>query len=557
MPGQSFGVDFMLPDDQAAEYIQRLLAGCPVKEPDPADFNGQGEAVRALWETREKSQEHGLRAARNAFDAMCRAEPRLKDIVPRDSYYSDALDLEEATLSKLREYEYTEAGQGEAFSYLFADRLRYIPGVGWVIWTGTRWQPDSREAIIQYAVMAARARRAAVQAEPPPQGDSDEVQDALRKREQALKWTMGAENYSKIRNSIGMGKTVPGMITPHYEFDRDKHLLGVQNGIVNLRTGQLMEPDPDRYITMSTNVPYFPDAQAPRWERFISEIFGGDEELAAYIQRAIGYSLTGDISEQCFFLCYGTGANGKSTLLNTLKALAGEYAANTPFQTFEHKQQSSTGQEIVALRGKRVVMSSETNEGTRLNEARIKAITGGDEITGRFLYERATITFTPTFKIWLAANHKPTITGGDEGIWRRVRLVPFMVSFPKDKRDPHLEDTLMAELPGVLAWAVRGAMAWHQQGLGEPLIVEEATREYRDESDVLGQFLHECAIEQQGATAKSSLLYEAYQKWMGENGFYALSSVRFARSMKERGYEKKHTMTGNVWLDLGLLHHED
>lgn len=535
----------------AVQYTQRLLAGCPVKEPDPALYNGFGPSLLILWET---AQRDGPAAARRSYNAMRRADPALALLDQTEvEIYPGDLGLDEAAFKRLTEYEYTDAGQGEAFSYLFADRLRFVPGMGWYIWNKKRWQHDDREAVVQYAILAARARRSALrQQKPPDGGDSDDVKDQLAAREAALKWTLGAENLTKIKNTIGVGKTVPDMITPASEFDRDDHLLGVANGIVDLRSGQLLEPDPARRITMSSDVPYFPEATAKRWEQFILEICDRDTTLAAYLQRAIGYSLTGDISEQCFFLCYGTGANGKSTLLNILKALAGEYSANTPFSTFEAGKQSGTGQEIVSLRGRRVVLSSETNDGTRLNEARIKAITGGDDITGRFLYQPSTITFKPSFKIWLAANHKPTITGGDEGIWRRVRLIPFLVSFAKIQRDKHLEAKLMSELPGILAWAVRGAMAWYQQGLGEPLAVENATAAYREESDILGQFLVEHVLTGEHMEAKSSDLYAQYAEWADSNGLYKQSHVKFARAMQERGFEKARRNNGVMWLGLGL-----
>ena len=533
----------------AVNYLQRLLAGEPVKEPDTRLYNGFGDHLHILWET---AQQHGPTAARQAFDAMKRADHALLilDQAKEDLYPCD-LNLDENAFKKLTEYEYTEAGQGEAFSYLFSDRLRFVPGVGWFIWNGLRWaKDDGREAVIQWAIIAARARRSALRQLPSPDGDN--VEDQVAQRKAAHKWTLGAENAGRIRNSIGLGKTVPDMITTHDEFDRDAHLIGVANGIVDLRSGHLLEPAPERYITMLASVPYFPEAKAARWERFILEICNDDPELAAYLQRAIGYSLTGDTSEQCFFLCYGVGANGKSTLLNVLKALTGEYSANTPFSTFEAGKQSNTGQEVVGLIGKRVVFSSETNDNTRLNEARIKALTGGDEFTGRFLYQPSTVTFKPKFKIWLAANHKPTITGGDEGIWRRVRLIPFLVSFPPDKRDKHLETMLLKELTGILAWAVRGAMAWYSQGLGEPLAVESATQAYREDSDILGQFLNEYTLTGEHMTAKAGSLYEAYKEWVEDNGLYQLSNVKFSRAMEERGFEKVRHSHGRIWLGIGL-----
>ncbi len=534
-----------------SEYVQRLLAGCPVKEPDPADYGDYSEAVAALYKACERG---GLRVAKRAWRAMSNADPALRDLLPKEGdFYPHEIELTPDLLSRLDAYDYDESGQGEAFCDLFRDRLRFVPGVSWLVWTGQRWQQDDREAVVQYAVMAARVRREAAKARKIEADDPNQADELEKARQEAIRWTKSAGNYNRIRASIGIGKTVPRLIVSHRVFDRAPHLLGVQNGVVDLSNGQLVEARQDQYITHSTGLPYFPDAQAPRFERFVAELFDHDQDLIAYMQRAIGYSLTGEIAEQCFFMCYGTGANGKSTLLNVLKGLAGEYAANTAFNTFEHGRQSGTGQEIILLRGRRIVMSSETNDGSRLNEARIKAITGGDEVTGRYLFSRAEISFVPTFKLWLATNHKPTIKGSDEGIWRRVRLVPFLVSFPKEKRDKHLESTLKSELPGILAWAVRGAMAWYTQGLGEPTVIEEATNEYRNESDILGLFLAENTRRIDGASVRSGSLYERYQQWTEANGLGSLSSVKFARAMQDRGFDKHKTNIGMVWSGLGLM----
>lgn len=545
--------DFSVNDP--SEYVQRLLAGCPVKEPDQADYPTYGETLAALYKACQKG---GVRGAKRAYQALCNTDPSLYALIPNGGdFYPRTPEVTPDLLRRLDRYDYDESGQGEAFCDLFQDRLRFMPGAGWYVWTGQRWQLDDREAVVRYAVLAARLRRQAARARQVETNDSDQAAAQEKARDEAIRWTKSAANYNRIHNTIGLGKTVPDLIVSHRVFDRKPYQLGAANGVIDLSTGQLLPAHQEQYITHSTDLPYFPDAQAPRFERFIGELFDGDTDLVAYMQRAIGYSLTGETSEQCFFLCYGTGANGKSTLLNVLKGIAGEYAANTAFNTFEHGRQSGTGQEIVLLRGKRLVMSSETSDGSRLNEARIKAITGGDEVTGRYLFSRTEISFVPTFKLWLATNHKPTIKGSDEGIWRRVRLIPFLVSFPKERRDKHLEATLRAELPGILAWAVRGAMAWYRQGLGEPAVIEEATSAYRDESDILGLFLAENTREIDTASVKSGSLYERYQRWTETNGLGCLSSVKFARAMQDRGFEKKRTNLGAVWLKLGLLEEQE
>lgn len=535
----------------ASQYLQRLLAGVPSRPPARDMFNGYHTALQSIFDV---AQAGGPAAARRAFDALRRADPALAalDVVQPDYYPGDP-DLDNAAAAALNTFEYTEAGQSEAFAWLYAEKMRYVPGIGWYIWDGVRWVADGNLARVQFAITAARTRRRALRMTPPPSGEGDDVQQQLKQRERARAWLLAAESKSKSENVLHLAGTLPGMITDNNELDRDPHLLGVNNGMVDLRTGQLLPADRARMITKSTGLPFFAEAQAPRWEQFITEITAGDSELAAYLQRAIGYSLTADGSEQCFFLAHGTGANGKSTLFNMLAKVAGEYSANTPFNTFEDGKQSNTNQELIALAGKRVVMSSETSEGTKLNEARIKAITGRDPVSGRYLYSRTGITITPVFKLWLAVNHKPIIRSGGHGLWRRVRLIPFNARFTDDQKDKHLEEKLTAELPGILAWSVRGTVAWYRQGLGEPPAVTEATKAYEADSDILGQFLEACAVQGDGFQAQSSLLYSDYEAWAEANGIRPLSSVAFARAMQERGYTKKRTAPGTMWQGIGLL----
>jgi putative DNA primase/helicase len=272
--------------------------------------------------------------------------------------------------------------------------------------------------------------------------------------------------------------------------------------------------------------------------------------MVEFTQRAAGYSFTGDIREHLLFLCHGRGANGKSTLLNALRATLGDYSTNTPFSTFELNQSSATN-DVAALDGLRFVTASETSETKRINEARVKAITGGDPVTARFLFGEF-FTYRPTYKVWLAMNHRPGITGTDEGIWRRIRLIPFDVSF-LGREDKTLAQELEAERQGILAWAVQGALKWQAGGLTEPAAVLAATEAYRRESDLLAQFLDDCTIQKAGARVKAGDLYKAYTAWCKDNNEKELTGTTFGRRMKEREVDSVK-QSGNVWyLDIGLI----
>ena len=244
---------------------------------------------------------------------------------------------------------------------------------------------------------------------------------------------------------------------------------------MNLQTGRLLNGTLSQRITRHTDVAFDPAAQCPQWERFQADIFNGDAELVTFIHRAIGYSLTGDTSEQCLFPCYGGGANGKSTFLEVVRHVLGGYAHNLPFSAFELHARSSIPNDVASIVGKRFATACETNESARFNEARVKALTGSDTISARFLYSEF-FSFTPTAKIWLAFNHKPVVADDSEGFWRRIHLIPFLREFKGDAADKDLKAKLCSEAPGILAWAVRGCLAWRTEGLQPPATVKAVTQ---------------------------------------------------------------------------------
>jgi putative DNA primase/helicase len=335
--------------------------------------------------------------------------------------------------------------------------------------------------------------------------------------------------------------------------DAGSWLLNVENGTLDLRTGELRPHRRDDLITKIAAVDHDSRATCPTWLAFLDRVLGGSQELAAFLQRAIGYSLTGEATEQVLFLLYGTGANGKSTFLETARALLGEYAIQASFDTFLAKQDVSREHALARLRGARFVSGSEAEAGARLNEVLVKTLTGGDAVTARFLY-REFFEYEPRFKVFLAANHKPTIKGSDHAIWRRIRLVPFTVTIPEQERDPKLREKLRAELPGILNWALEGCLAWQREGLGEPPEVKDATAEYREDMDTLAPFITERCETFPDSRGGSTELYKAYATWSGANGEKPMSQTSFSLRLNERGFERKRSGgNGNrVWFGIGL-----
>ncbi len=332
----------------------------------------------------------------------------------------------------------------------------------------------------------------------------------------------------------------------------DPWLLGVGNGVVDLRTGVLRDGKQADRLTMRTPVEYDPDAECPRWEEFVTEVFAGDEELIDYIRRAVGYSLTGETSEQCHFICWGGGWNGKTTFQRVQREVMGDYGANTPFSTLEMSARSSISNDLAALNGRRLVIASELNEAVRLNEARLKMLAGEDPVTARFLYGEL-FTFIPVAKFWLSVNHKPIVNDDSTGFWRKVHLIPFTQSF-EGRADKDLKDSLRAEYPGILAWMARGCLAWQTEGLSKPAAVKNATAAYRAESDPTAVFLRERCVINDACRVRASDFYRAYQDWADESGLKErerLSNAKFGRIMTER-FEKKEESGGNVYVGVGL-----
>ena len=339
--------------------------------------------------------------------------------------------------------------------------------------------------------------------------------------------------------------------TPNY--DRDPFLLTVGNGTLNLRTGVLREALPEDLITRATDVPYDASATAPRWTKFLSEVFGDDSEMLGYVQRAVGYSLCGNTREQCFFLLCGNGANGKTTFLETIVKLLGSHASTAAFSAF--LVQHNTGgprNDLASLCGARFVKAAEAEHRARLDEAVMKQLTGEDTISARFLYHEE-FSYRPQFKIWLATNHKPAIWETSDAIWRRVKLIEFNQQFTGRHADAALRGKLEAELPGILAWAVRGFLEWQKIGLNEPRRVSRATLGYRQESDQIGRYLKERCDLQSSRRTPAKRLYDDYAQWCGRNHETPVANNAFAAKLAERGIERKRTAGGVIYVGLGLL----
>lgn len=299
----------------------------------------------------------------------------------------------------------------------------------------------------------------------------------------------------------------------------------------------------DDLMTMHSPVVFDSAAQCPQFLAFIDQVTGGDKKLASYLQRVVGYSLTGMTVEQCLFFLYGKGANGKSTFLNVVKALGGpELAKQTPCETLMVKRTSATN-DIARLQNVRIVIANEVEDGSMLAESLVKNMTGGEAMAAKFHYAEY-FEFVPKFKLFIAGNHKPTIRGRDEGIWRRIRLVPFVVTIPPAQRDKHMQDKLLKELPGILNWAIQGCTAWLKSGLAQPTVVTDAVNDYREEMDVIGQWVSECCTVGTLLHCKAGEAYRSYKLWSEQNGYRPMAAGTFGRDFGDR-FRKVKRNDGN------------
>jgi putative DNA primase/helicase len=442
------------------------------------------------------------------------------------------------------EVQNTDQGNAVRLVYRHGPDLSYChPWKKWLIWGGRRWRVDDTAEVMRRAKETIRS----IYAEAAEAADEKERKDLA-------KHALRSESEPCIRRTIKLAESEPGIPVLPNELDADPWLLTCLNGTLDLRTGELREHRREDRITKLAPVEYDPEATAPTWDAFLQRIMDGKKDLIAFLQRAVGYSLSGDVSERVLFFLYGRGANGKSTFLETVRALLGDYAQRTPTKTLLTKRSGSIPNDIARLRGARFVSASESEEGKRLNEPLIKELTGGDTMCARFLHAEF-FEFKPKCKFWLATNHKPIVHGTDKAIWDRIKLIPFTVTIPESEQDKHLVEKLKTELLGILAWAVRGCLDWQENGLGVPSEVKKATESYRDEMDILGDFIKNCCVVAPTAVVGSKEFNETYGKWCEENGERPLSQKKVGTQLRERGFTKdRNCKTGRIeWYGLGLL----
>jgi putative DNA primase/helicase len=438
----------------------------------------------------------------------------------------------------------TDVGNAARFARENAGVVLHAEGQGWTVYDGRRFKLDDTGEIVRLA--RATVRSIFVEA-----ANCDDQ----KRRNELSRWATASEGRRGIDNMLALAKSEMGIASHVSQFDRDPFVLNVLTGTLNLRTAELLVHDRGDKLTKLAPTSLRPGATfsaeaCPTWTAFLHQILP-DPTLVDFLQRAIGYSLTGDTSEQVIFICYGAGANGKSTLLEVLRAVLGDYATMCSAETLMVKANAGgIPNDIARLRAARFLTATETDDGRRLAEGLVKQMTGGDTMTARFLHKEF-FEFKATFKVWLATNHKPVIRGTDYAIWRRIRLIPFTVTIPESERDKGLKEKLLAEASGILAWAVEGCRIWQELGLGHAAAVTAATEAYREEMDPLGDFIADACVVAPGLQGHG--LYSAYEAWANRNGVKGLLSMRaFSQRLQERGFPGSRNSRGRYFQGVGL-----
>ena len=513
--------------DMAFCNMLAFWCGCDAEKMD-AIFRQSG-LMRDKWDRKQSGTTYGVITLQKAISGCSQTyNPK------KQNDYSISIGngkvIQTVDEEKMRAYTFDDMGNAERFVDLFGENVRYCyTEKKWYFYNSMRWSVDNLGVILRMADKCVEAMKA--EAKLYLQADEESGGDMAKAFEKHMKSSRSNKSKKAMLNEIEHHLPILPI-----QMDRYKMALNTPSGIINLKNGDVKAHNPEYYFTKITSVDCAEAADCPRWLAFLDDIFAGDKDLIRYIQKAVGYSLTGSTAERCAFFLYGTGRNGKSTFIDVIRDVFGDYAANIQPETIMVKssQSNAINSDIARLKGARLVTSVEPNEGVRLNEGLLKQLTGDDTVTARKLYSEE-FEFKPEFKLWMATNHKPIIRGTDTGIWRRIHMIPFNVQIPEDKVDKNLTHKLKAEMAGIFKWCIDGCLMWQREGLQMPAAVLKSVREYRREMDVISAFIEDkCTLE---GTVQASMLYAAYVSWADSNNEYCMSNTKFSTELAKR-FEK-------------------
>lgn len=448
------------------------------------------------------------------------------------------------------DYNWSDVGNAERLISLHGKDIKFNVNSGkWYVWNGVNWELDNSFKVENLYRTVLRRFQNAI----PNINISDDEIATKKQQEKAKGFVLRNETDGKIKSVLNQAKTFKGI--NFMESDKDDYLFNTPNGTINLRDLSQKKHDRKDLITQCSNYSFNRENdKCPNWIAFLNRIFCGDQELISYVQKAVGYSLTGNMSEQCLFMLWGGGANGKSTFVKALEDIMGTYAATIKGETLMEKNgQDGARGDLARLTNKRVVIASELQEGQVFNEPLLKVLSAGETLPVRFMYQEE-FMLKPKFKLWIMTNKKPKVKGNDHGIWRRWRMIPFKYKFTEKEKDPNFyEEKLKSELEGILLWAITGYQMWKEQGFEAPKEVMEAVEDYKMDMDQVARFIEDCCKVGEGYECTGSAMYDEYINWCiaeGEN--YKMTNHKLARDLKEKGFVNKRDMNGKKWIGIGV-----
>ena len=480
----------------------------------------QSDLMRDKWDSKRGKVTYGIETLNKAInDTADIYTPRREK--PKYNLMFAGKEEEKKLPNRSRD----DLGNSQRFTDRYGDIVRYsYISNKFYVYDDTKWAEDDRgmvDRMITATVEDMKNETLFIA----PDVDEEEAEKEWRK------FIKQSRSHRSMKNMKEVAKQEIAVLPE--TFDQDKMAFNTVNGYVDLNSGAFYDHDREKYFSKIAKAEYTDTMQAPIWESFLEDIFDGDKDVIRYIQKAIGYSLTGSTAEQVMFFLHGRGRNGKSLFVETIAEILGDYSSNLRASSLMIKKGDDVGNDIARLKGNRFVTSSEPNEGFVLDEGLIKELTGGEKITVRFLYQED-FELEPEFKLWLTTNHKPIIKGTDDGIWRRVVLVPFDVQIPKHKVDKKLKYKLLKEAPGILDWALEGCMMWQREGLEMPYAIKKASQEYRRDMDLLDGFIYDECEAGSEYEVRGKELYQVYKRWAMENGEYEMTNTKFGREISKK-----------------------
>ncbi|OIJ22009.1 hypothetical protein BKP45_04855 [Anaerobacillus alkalidiazotrophicus] len=480
--------------------------------------------------------ELGLKNRSTSQDEKCAKETR----VSQYNYSKKSENNKGSSNPQSSRFPLTDLGNAKRLVAKHGADIRYCHSQSdWYIWNGRHWEKDDTGEIVRRAKDTVQS----IQKEAKCPSLSEKQKKAL------LNHARLCENKSKIYSMITLAQSEEGIPIRIQELDKDPMLFNVENGTLNLNDGNIYPHNRKDKLSKISPVVYDNNAECPTWLSFLEKIMDGDQEIIGYLQRVLGYSLTGLVTEQKFWFLFGSGANGKSTFLETLSYILGDYCKTTPMETFMRKNSEGVPNDIADLKGARFVTANETELGRQFAESKMKHLTGGETVKARFLFKEF-FEFVPQFKIFIAGNHKPIIKETKDAIWRRLRLIPFTVRIQDHEKDDKLIDKLKSEASGISNWLVKGCLLWQSEGLNCPESVMQVTEAYRQEMDVVQSFVNDCCTVHPQLKDSAANLYDCYIGWANDKGEYTLSQKAFGTNLREKGYTQKTINGRSHWQGL-------